>query len=62
MSLRQKLEEKLGPITLEELFFAIEQLERNIHYQNGKLFEETCYDILATNIEFFRRHKLGGAK
>jgi hypothetical protein len=61
MSIRERLERKLGPVTLDELFFAIEQLERNIHYQKGNLFKETCYDILAMNIEFYRKNELGGA-
>ena len=55
MSLRERLEQKLGAIKLDELFFAIEQLERNIHYQKGTLFDETCYDVLTMNIEFYRK-------
>jgi len=64
MNIRAKLGEKLGePVTQQEFEFAVEQFEKNPYIGDGaRVYDDTAMDILATNIEFFRRHKLGGAK
>jgi hypothetical protein len=56
--IKEKLESELGEITDEELVFAIDQFERNNAIVGKKIFDDTAYDILSTNIDFFRRHNL----
>lgn len=62
MDIKATLEVELGPVTEEELDFAINHFEINcaVAKTERKLYNETVLDILATCIEFFRTHGLGG--
>ena len=62
MSIRKKIESKIGRITLQELEFAIDHIEKHLTQCNTRLFDDTCYDIMATAIDFYRRHKLAEVK
>lgn len=57
MDIRALLEKELGSITDEELKFAKEQYE--INFKGQKHYPDTKLDILATNIDFYRRRGLG---
>lgn len=66
MDIRAKLQEKLGePVTQQEFEFAVGQFENNKlvvdSFRKGRIYDDTAMDILATNIDFFRRHNIGGA-
>jgi len=56
----QKIEERRGEaVSVEEREFAIEQLLNNRAIANiQKIYDDTAMDILDTNVDFFRRHKL----
>jgi hypothetical protein len=62
--IRTRIEEKMGPVTREELEFAIEQLEKNCSAagQKMKLYDSTAYDMLITSIDFYRRTNLVAAE
>jgi hypothetical protein len=58
--IKVELESKYGPVTNEELDFAIVQFERNcsVAKVNRRIYNSTFYDMLTANIDFFRRNKL----
>ena len=60
MDIKATLEVEIGPITDEELNFAIRHFEINCVAAKStrRLYNETALDMLATNIEFFRNHNL----
>lgn len=60
--IKTQLESKIGPVTFEELEFAIEQFEINCDIakrdkRERRLHDETFYDMLAANVDFRRREK-----
>ena len=59
INIKEIIEEKIGAVTSEELEFAIEQFEKNckVAGTKRKLYDSTAYDMLVTNIDFFRRKK-----
>lgn len=57
--IKEKCEELMGQkISSEEWEFALTQILKDFMQVTERIFDQTAYDMLITNIDFFRRHEL----
>jgi hypothetical protein len=62
--IRRMIEAKRGTTVTEEAWrFAVDQFEKNAAIRNiKKVYDETAYDMLDTNLDFYYRQLKGATK
>jgi hypothetical protein len=62
--IRRMIEAKRGTTVTDEAWrFAVDQFEKNAAIRNiKKVYDETAYDMLDTNLDFYYRRLKGAAK
>ena len=62
--IRKMVESKRGTTVSEEAWaFAVDQFERNTAIRNiRKVWDETAYDMIDTNLDFYYRRLKGATK
>jgi hypothetical protein len=62
--IRRMIESKRGATVTEEAWrFAVDQFEKNAAIRNiKKVYDETAYDMLDTNLDFYYRRIAGATK
>ena len=56
---KKKCESLMGEkITKDEWEFALSQIVKDFMQVSQRVYDETAYDMIMTNIDFYRRHEL----